>query len=95
MSKAWDKGSTSAWRKVRALVLRRDGYLCQLRVPGVCTVAAPLRGGHAHHIHGRAGGCAGCAADLPSHIVAACAACNLATGEPAPADPPNRSVTQW
>lgn len=95
MSRTWASGSTSAWRKVRALVLSRDGYLCQLKVRGVCTTYAPMMGGHAHHLHGKASGCAGCAADLPSHIVASCRACNLATGEPAAADPPNRSVTQW
>lgn len=95
MSKGWSRGSTRAWREVRARVLARDGYLCQLRIEGVCTVSAPLAGGHAHHVHGKTSGCAGCAADLPSHIVAACGPCNLRVGEPAPGDPPNQGVTQW
>ena len=38
MSKAWKGGSTTAWRRVRALVLARDGYRCRLALPGgVCT----------------------------------------------------------
>lgn len=94
MSKSWAGGSTRAWRNVRARVLARDGYLCQLRIPGVCTVGAPLAGGHVHHLHGK-GACRGCSADLPSHLVATCKACNLHVGEPPAADPPNRSVTKW
>lgn len=73
----------------------RDGYLCRLRVAGVCTVYAPMCGGHAHHVHGKLSGCAGCAADRMDHLVATCAACNLHVGEPAASDPPNRGVTKW
>lgn len=95
MSKAWDKGSTRAWRTTRARVLLRDGYLCQMRIPNVCTTWAPYRGGHAHHLHGK-GACAGCSADRVDHLAAACAACNLHIGDPAAAaDPPNRGVTKW
>jgi hypothetical protein len=75
-------------------VLLRDGYLCQLKISGVCTVHAPLAGGHAHHVHGPAN-CAGCATDRADHLVAACPACNLHVGEPTTADPPNRGVTKW
>lgn len=95
MSKAWEGGSTRAWRKVRARVLSRDGYLCQLRIPRVCTVDAPLVGGHVHHLHGK-DACLGCAADNPGHLTAACKACNLHVGDPSTSvDPPNRGVTKW
>jgi 5-methylcytosine-specific restriction protein A len=30
MSRAWSGGSTRQWRTVRALVLHRDGHLCQV-----------------------------------------------------------------
>ena len=28
------------WRRIRAFVLARDRYLCQLRYPGICTTRA-------------------------------------------------------
>jgi 5-methylcytosine-specific restriction endonuclease McrA len=87
MSRGWVGGSTRQWRRVRAFVLARDAYLCQLRLPG-CTVRAPLDGGHAHHTRGKAHG------DDPRYIVAACESCNLAAGEPAP-DPQPIPRTTW
>ena len=90
MSTTWAKGSTTAWRKLRAFVLARDNYLCQLRLPG-CTVAAPLRGGHVHHLLGRDR-----TGDDPEFMVAACAHCNLATGDPLKnPDPPPHPRTRW
>lgn len=90
MSKAWAKGSTRSWRKTRAAVLARDGYLCQLRLPD-CTKYAPLRGGHVHHTHGR-----DITGDDPTHMVAACRNCNLKTGDPTTQpDPPPRPRTRW
>lgn len=87
MSESWSKGSTRAWRRIRAGVLARDGYECQLRIDGVCTGRAH----HAHHVRGRA-----VTGDDPRWIVAACAACNLNVGDPTrAADPPNEGVTQW
>lgn len=83
MSKSWEGGSTRAWRRTRALVLRRDGHACQLALPG-CTHRAT----HAHHLDGKAAG------DDPARIVAACEHCNLSTGEPTTyPDPAPR--TRW
>ena len=83
MSKGWEGGSTRRWRKLRRFVLSRAGYRCQLQLPGVCIGEAPLRArpgvpaGHAHHTLGRS-----VSGDNPQHIVAACAPCNLAAGQP-------------
>lgn len=88
MSAGWAGGSSRRWRRIRAQVLARDGYLCQLRLPGVCTVHAPLEGGHVHHTLGKDRG------DDPAHLIAACEACNLAVGEPVP-DPAPIPRTVW
>jgi 5-methylcytosine-specific restriction endonuclease McrA len=32
----WSTPDVTAWRRLRAFVLRRDNFRCQLRVPGVC-----------------------------------------------------------
>jgi 5-methylcytosine-specific restriction endonuclease McrA len=84
VSKAWTGGSTRAWRRVRALVLARDGRLCRLQLAGCTTVAT-----HVHHVRGKARG------DDPAHLVAACAGCNLKVGDPTTYDPEPRSVTKW
>lgn len=106
-SNGWPSGSTRAWRKLRARILARDGYQCQAHTDGwcdraqaephQCTQRADLTGphaGHAHHTHGRA-----VTGDDERFIVAACAACNHAIGEPAEQqtepDPVNRPVTEW
>lgn len=103
MSKAWSRGSTRAWRKLRAWILARDGYRCRAhrdgwcdKKPGqhTCTELAELTGpnaGHAHHTLGKS-----VTGDDPRHIVAACAPCNLHIGDPTKAgDPPGRSATRW
>lgn len=85
MSKSWAGGSTRAWRRTRALVLERDGYQCQLRLPG-CTHLA----NHVHHTIGKQFG------DDPALLMAACAHCNLTLGDPSKVtDPPNRAITRW
>lgn len=78
MAGHWPGGSTRAWRKVRALVLERDGAICQLQLPDVCIGTAT----HVHHtqdrdLHG----------DDPAHLVAACGPCNIRFGNPAVEDP--------
>lgn len=75
MSTSWKGGSTRGWRRTRAAVLARDGYLCQLQLPG-CTTTAPLQGGHVHHTRGHSTG------DDPAHLVASCRNCNLHVGDP-------------
>lgn len=85
MSRAWSKGSTTAWRKLRLVVLARDLYRCRIQLDGCTTVAT-----HVHHTMGKARG------DDPAHLVAACAPCNLKTGDPNKGkDPPGRAMTRW
>lgn len=68
-------GSTRAWRRVRLLVLERDGWRCQLPADdghGLCLAFA----GHVDHIVARAHG----GSDDPANLRAACARHNLARG---------------
>lgn len=64
--------NTSAWRKVRASVLTRDGHRCRLRLTG-CTTQAT----HVHHIFGRL-----TTEDDPRYLISACPPCNIRTGNP-------------
>ncbi len=102
MSSGWGSGSTRRWRRIRRDVLRRDRQLCRTHAEGwcatanaaphTCTGVAPLQGGHVHHTRGKAAG------DDPAHLRAACAACNLAIGNPTRAartDPAPRPRTKW
>ena len=34
--------TTPAWRRLRQIVLKRDGYTCQLQLPGICTGRATV-----------------------------------------------------
>lgn len=81
VSRAWAKGSTTAWRRLRAQVLQRDEYQCQLRLDecvGLERWSLTGKGqAHAHHIKGRA-----ITGDDPRWIVCACGPCNLAVGDP-------------
>jgi hypothetical protein len=87
MSKAWAGGSTRLWRKQRAEILVRDGYVCRVRIPGVCTHRATC----VHHTKGR-----GVTGDDPRFMVAACMPCNLRIGDPSRhVDPKPKPITRW
>lgn len=93
MSTGWKGGSTTRWRKLRAYVLGRDGYLCRVRLDAGCTGNAPLVGGHVDHIVPL--GMGGDKWDV-NNCRASCAHCNLArekatvVEEPAP-----RRISKW
>lgn len=87
--RTWQGGSTRSWRRTRARVLARDGWVCRLKVQGVCTHEAT----HVHHVLGRKA-----SGDDERYLVAACEACNLHTGDPTRpdrADPDPRPLTRW
>lgn len=90
MSRAWSRGSTRAWRVLRALVLAdnlaRNAGRCTLGIVGVCTGQADT----AHHTLGRA-----ITGDDRRYVVAACAACNSKMGEPRRSSPTPKKVTHW
>jgi 5-methylcytosine-specific restriction protein A len=58
------------WRRVRAFVLERDGYICQIRLPGCTTRASDAD----HIVPASLGG----AWFDPSNLRAACKHCNVA-----------------
>jgi hypothetical protein len=86
MSRSWVGGSTRRWRRVRAFVLARDGYVCQVRIPGVCTQRATC----VHHVYGRAA-----TGDDERYLVASCSGCNLTIGDPAKHDPKPSPHSSW
>lgn len=79
------------------MVLQRDRYRCRIALPGTWTtrdgrtqrclgVATQV-----HHTRGRS-----VTGDDPTHLVAACAPCNLRLGDPTLAiEPPHRQVSSW
>jgi hypothetical protein len=89
-------------------VIARDGARCRMAELAAGTLHRHLRiyrnlvtpspdctGGtvellQAHHVLGRQA-----TGDDPRFLVAACRACNLATGDPAATDPPHRTMTDW
>lgn len=96
MSRSWAGGSTTAWRRLRLVVLRRDEYQCQLQLEG-CTGQAKWSltakyAAHVHHIKGKAA-----TGDDPNHLVTSCVSCNLAVGDPTAQrhDPEPRPVSNW
>lgn len=82
-------GGSRRWRRIRAYVLERDGYTCQLRLDG-CTHKAE----HAHHVLGWEYGDAPEDASGRRLVVASCAHCNLKTGRPN-LDPSPTPRTRW
>lgn len=85
VSRSWEGGSTRAWRRVRALVLARDGHRCRLQLE-VCTTVAT----HVHHTLGRE-----VSGDDPAMLMASCAPCNLKVGDPRSLDPAPRPKGWW
>lgn len=99
MSKGWEGGSSRAQRRQRSDVLRRDGGLCQLKIPrdpddpgdDGCEVYAT----HVHHKRGIT--ISGKVVANLNDLEAACARCNLKAGDPTKlGDPePNPPRTRW
>ena len=88
MSKAWEGGSDTRWRRFRLTILDRDKGLCTLQLKG-CTGRAE----HAHHIQPLARG--GDKYD-PNNCASSCAHCNLTTGDRAPIPQPQpRTISRW
>lgn len=89
MSRAWAKGSTRAWRRVRASVLQlnveANGGRCTLQLEG-CTGRAT----QAHHTRDRA-----IMGDDPRYLVATCAQCNRKAGRPEASSPKPKRVSRW
>jgi hypothetical protein len=89
VSKAWAKGSTRQWRRVRALVLANNQATnqgrCTLAIQDVCTGQAQC----VHHELGKAAG------DDPRYLKPACNACNWKVGNPATYNPRPRRMTRW
>lgn len=81
----WEGGSTTAWRKVRAQVLDRDGHRCRLQIPGVCTTIAT----QVHHTKARE-----LVGDDPAYLLASCPPCNQRVGDPTKHDPEPRP-SRW
>jgi len=90
MSRSWSKGSTRAWRRLRAWVLaenqRTNQGRCTLAIPKVCTGQAT----QVHHTQSRA-----IVGDDPKYLVAACQACNLHVGQPGRNSPEPKRVSNW
>lgn len=74
----WPNGSTREWRAIRERVLDRDGHACQLQIPEKCIGTAT----HVHHTQDR-----DVVGDDERFLVAACAPCNIHTGDPTIDDP--------
>lgn len=86
-SRAWPKGaSTWTWStKIRPMILERDRYLCQLRIPGKCTTKAT----QVHHTADRL-----VVGDDPDYLVAACRRCNNQVGDPTKPRPSTARLMQ-
>lgn len=93
MSAGWQGGSSRRWRALRAWVLKRDQYRCQLQLPG-CTIDAPLEGGHVDHIAPLDKG--GDKWD-PNNCRATCRRCNLSRGrgDRMGYEPDYKKVSSW
>lgn len=75
MSRAWKGGTTSTWRRLRLLVLGRDGYRCQ--VPQRNGQPCPRPATQVDHIVAKSLG----GTDELTNLRAACAPCNASRGD--------------
>lgn len=66
-------GSTRSWRRLRRVILARDGYSCQVPVDGTDRLCGAYATHVDHVIRRRDGG-----SDHPANLRAACRDCNLA-----------------
>lgn len=95
-SERWSKGSTAAWRAVRLFVLDRDGWRCQIKRPGTWVTrygqqrSCLGKASQVHHTRDRK-----VVGDDPRYLVAACAPCNRAEGDPTAGDPAPTPMTKW
>jgi 5-methylcytosine-specific restriction endonuclease McrA len=78
---SWSGLSSRERARVRAAVLARDGYRCQIRTPGICTTIATTY----DHVVDRA-----VAGDGLDNGRAACGPCNFSRGKPGREDPEPR-----
>lgn len=80
MSALTPRGSTRRWRRIRLLVLDRDGWRCRLPVKGGTDANGGAECGayatHVDHVLPRAQG----GSDEPGNLRAACSSCNLRAG---------------
>lgn len=98
MSQSWSRGSTTAWRRTRAMVMLRDaGKGCRAHREGWCAQVRRKRGHTctdtqdvAHHVRGRA-----VTGDDIRHLVASCASCNGYIGNPADHSPAPKRISRW
>ena len=100
MSKAWARGSTYAWRTLRARVLHNNLVenqgRCQIAIPGTWlntkgeTVQCQGVADCVHHRLGRA-----VTGDDIRYLVACCTACNLHIGEPSKDTPQHKTISEW
>lgn len=78
---SWNSIPRSTRTRLRLACFKRDGYLCQLRYPGICTVRAE----QADHIRDRA-----IYGDGLDNLQATCTPCNLHKGKPGRTDKAHR-----
>jgi len=82
-------GSAWEWKQIRAAVLARDGYQCQMQIKDKCVGIAT----HVHHTQDR-----DLVGDDPAYLVAACGPCNMSYGSPTQkkyGDPAPAPRTKW
>lgn len=87
-------GSTRRWRKLRLMVLERDGWRCQLPADGVGDALCHAWAAHVDHITPRAAG----GTDDLANLRAACATHNLRRGSGLPrstAARPRPALRRW